>query len=273
MSSYGQPDLDVAAHLQNSPSRPQEHRASGTDTPKDLASRVKILELFTLHVLPRNEEWDYAREFINLSEVLDDERKEAFLQALDSLREEKERGSQRAAEIQREKEEELERLRQEQERRNAEQQASIAERPQGGRGQSGHRKTSSEVDYGIEKSHPNSISKTRNTKPTTRPGKAFGRTAFSPPPESSKQVKKVEKPNPMLRQTRMAAHLLVTLVRNLARSMSSNPMSFLRSILLILGVLMALSRPNVRDRIRRITDAGWQKIRRTLGMGVKVSYI
>jgi hypothetical protein len=247
--------------------------ASGTDTPKDLAARVTILELFTLHVLPRNEEWDYAREFINLSEVLDDERKEAFLQTLDGLREEKERGNQRAAEIQREKEEELERLRLEQERNAEQQKTSISEKLQTGKGQNAHRKTSSEVDYGIEKSHPNGISKARNAKPTSRPGKTIGRTAFSPPPEASKQVKKVEKLNSVLRQTRMAAHLLVALVRNLGRSMSNNPMPFLRSLLLIVGVLMALSRPDVRDRIRRITDAGWQKIRRTVGMGVKVSYI
>ena len=66
-------------------------RNGGTDTPKDLAARVQIIELFTLHVLPKNGEWDYAAEFIRLSEVLDEERKELLLQTLDELKQEKER--------------------------------------------------------------------------------------------------------------------------------------------------------------------------------------
>ena len=69
---------------------------SGADTPKDLTARVKIIELFTLHVLPRNDEWEYSTEFINLSEVLDEERKDLFLQTLEGLKEEKERGEMRA---------------------------------------------------------------------------------------------------------------------------------------------------------------------------------
>ena len=68
---------------------------TGTDTPRDLNTRIKLLELYTLHILPRNDEWDYAREFINMSEVLDDERKEAFLLALQSLKEEKEDSEKR----------------------------------------------------------------------------------------------------------------------------------------------------------------------------------
>lgn len=60
------------------------------DTPKDLNSRIKILELFTLHVLPRNNEWDYARSFVSNSDILDEERREAFLQTLNELQEVKE---------------------------------------------------------------------------------------------------------------------------------------------------------------------------------------
>ena len=59
---------------------------NGAGTPRDLKSRLKILEIYTLHVLPRNEEWNYARAVINMSETLDEERKEAFLQTLQVLR-------------------------------------------------------------------------------------------------------------------------------------------------------------------------------------------
>ena len=52
----------------------------------DLA--LKVLELYALHILPRNDEWEYAREFIQMNSVLDDERKQAFLIALHVLKEE-----------------------------------------------------------------------------------------------------------------------------------------------------------------------------------------
>lgn len=94
LSSYGQSSLDIAESLQTPSSGSEQPHAgpdSGTNTPKDLAARVRIIELFTLHVLPRNEEWTYAKEFISLSEFLDDERKEVFLQTLEGLKEEKER--------------------------------------------------------------------------------------------------------------------------------------------------------------------------------------
>jgi hypothetical protein len=50
-------------------------------------------------------------------------------------------------------------------------------------------------------------------------------------------------------------------------------MSIVRTLLFVLGILMAMSRQDVRDRVRRITGGAWQKIRSTVGMGVKVSYI
>ncbi|OAX84880.1 hypothetical protein ACJ72_00757 [Emergomyces africanus] len=282
LSSYGQPDLDIAAHIENSPSgkrKQQASRANGTDTPKDLSARVRILELFTLHVLPRNDEWDYAKEFISLSEVLDDERKDAFFQTLENLREEKEQGVLRAAELQREKEAELERQRQEdeEERRLAAEQKAVAEKSHTAKLMNGHRRTNSEVDYGIENGNPNVGSppsiKNRNLKPATKAGRASTSTTAGRSTESSKQIKKVDKPKSAMRQMRMVANLLITLLKNMGRSMSANPLAFLRTILVVFGVLMALSRADVRNRLRRVTDAGWQKIRGTVGMGVKVSYI
>ncbi|KAK2879520.1 hypothetical protein FQN49_000794 [Arthroderma sp. PD_2] len=284
LSSYGQPDLDVTAHLQHLSSGKRKQRmtsAAGTDTPKDLAVRVKLLEIFTLHVLPRNDEWEYAREFINLSEALDDDRKEAFVQTLDDLQEEKERGAQRAAEIQREKEEELERQRQkredeerlraeeEKEKREREQKQKRQQESSGGKSTSNHRRSSSEVDYGIEKSNPNSAMKTRVVKPALKKSPASE-------PSSAKQTKKstAGKSQPLvLARMRVLANLLVTFMKNLARSLASNPLSYLKSLLVVLGVLMALGRSDVRNRIRQITGAGWQKVRGTIGMGVKVSYI
>ncbi|CAD0029969.1 unnamed protein product [Aureobasidium pullulans] len=79
-----------------------------------------LLELYTLHVLPQNDEWDYARDFISMSEVLDDERRDAFLQALHTLKEEKALDGIREKELQRRQDEEMQQRRMEDERRRKE---------------------------------------------------------------------------------------------------------------------------------------------------------
>ncbi|KAF5866426.1 hypothetical protein ETB97_011978 [Aspergillus alliaceus] len=271
LSSYGQPNLDIAEHLQNSPSRQSKARVNGgTDTPKDLAARVRIIELFTLHVLPRNEEWDYASEFINLSEVLDEERKEMFLQTLDGLKEEKEQGELRAAALQREKDAELERQMREAERQKKEEEAAAAESSK-----KGHARDNSEVDYGIEKANLNRNGSIKGRKGEKQSGSkvstSSNRTAFSP--TRSKNTKRPEKPVSRPGQTRALANVLRNILRYITKTIAGNPLSFARTLLFLLGLLVALSRQGVRERLQRITGAGWQKVRGTLGMGVKVSYI
>ncbi|KAL4931916.1 protein pex26 [Aspergillus undulatus] len=268
LSSYGQPNLDIEEHL-NSPTSTQQHHFrpnGGTDTPKDLTARVRLIELFTLHVLPRNEEWEYATQFIEMSEVLDEEKKELFLQTLDGLKEEKEQGKLRAAALQREKDAELERQIQEAERQKAE--AAAAERATQPKS---HKRSGSEVDYGIEKPHPNGSIRGKKGEKGGSSKAGSSRTALSPP--NSKNLKKPEKPERRARQSQALATVLRNLVQYLGKSISNNPLSFLRSILFVLGLIFALNRPNVRERIRRVVGSSWQKVRSTVGMGVKVSYI
>ncbi|EED22829.1 conserved hypothetical protein [Talaromyces stipitatus ATCC 10500] len=279
LSAYRQPDLDLAAYMENSASGSRRlTRNGGTDTPKDLAARVKIIELFTLHVLPQNGEWDYAAEFIRLSEVLDEERKEVFLQTLDELKEEKERGNQRAAELQREKEAELERQAQEEEERRKE--ASAAEKAQ--KASTGHRRANSEVDYGIDKSHPNGAAKGRSVKGADKPGPSSDnkkaqsattrRTAFPPSSSSvSKSIGEREKSTVSVsRRIRVFYNVLRNILGYIQNSVAGNPMAFIRTILFTLGFILALSRQDVRARIQRLTNSSLQKIRGTVGMGVKL---
>lgn len=267
LSSYGQPNLDLTDRLQDDATDFQQQRisaASGADTPKDLTARVRIIELFTLHVLPRNEEWEYAREFINFSEVLDEERKELFIQTLDGLKEEKERGDLRAAELQRQKDLEFERQREE-ERRRAEEEADAA-RPQ----PNGHKRNPSEVDYGSGKGSPRTPRSkgSRSDKPSS--SKTSSRTALS---SGSKSSKKQVKPEPRPSQSRAVANMLRSLFKQIIQSVSGNPLSIVRTLLFVLGILMAISRQDVRDRVRRITGSAWEKVKGTAGMGMKVSYI
>ncbi|KAJ5559007.1 peroxin-26 Pex26-Penicillium chrysogenum [Penicillium sp. DV-2018c] len=268
LSSYGQPNFDLTDRFQETSDeyQPRPIRTTGgTDTPKDLTARVKIIELFTLHVLPRNGEWEYSTEFINLSEVLDEERKDLFLQTLEGLREEKERGEMRAAELQRAKEEELERQLEE-ERREAEEAAAAAARPQ----PNGHKRNTSEVDYGIDKSRPHGSPKGKAPKATDKTPNGKSRTSLSA--SSSKNVKK-DKAEPRGRQSRAVATGLRNLMRHIIQAVSGNPMSIVRTLLFVIGILTAMSQQGVRDRVRRITDSAWQKVKATAGMGVKVSYI
>lgn len=271
LSSYGQPNLDLTDRLGDGSSDFQQHRmsaASGTDTPKDLAARVRIIELFTLHVLPRNDEWEYAQEFMNLSEVLDEERKEMFHQTLEGLKEEKERGEVRAAELQRQKDAEFERQRDDERRAAKEAAAAGAVRPQA----NGHKRNTSEVDYGIEKGSPRNSSKGKGSKSADKSpsGKSAARTALS---SGSKNSKKQVKPEPRPSQSRAVASMLRNLFKHIIQSVSGNPLSIVRTLLFVLGILMAISRQDVRERVRRITDSAWQKVKGTVGMGVKVSYI
>ena len=280
LSSYGQSSIDLSDDLQRSSLSDVGQRptgpGSGTSTPKDLAARVRIIELFTLLVLPRNEEWEYAREFISLSEVLDEERKEAFLQTLEGLKEEKEMGDLRAAEIQRGKEAELAKQAQEAQRRVAEE-AAAAERLD----QNSLKRAGAEGDFGIEKSRPtNGSAKTRGSKSSGRQSggakttTATGRSSMSPSSSGApKNVKKTEKPAARSGQLQTLANAIRNILRHVTQAATSNPLSVFRTLLFILGIIVAFSRQKVRERIGRVTGAGWQKVKGTIGMGVKVSYI
>ena len=66
---------------------------------------------------------------------------------------------------------------------------------------------------------------------------------------------------------------LQQLLLSIARSTTNNPTILLRTILFLVALVVALSRRDVKERIRRITGVGWGKLKSTVGMGVKVSYI
>lgn len=214
LSSSPHGNLDFSTALQNG----NHKRSNGMDTPKDLNSRIKILELFTLHVLPRNNEWDYARSFVSNSDILDEERREAFLQTLNELQEAKE---QEEAEAQADEdlvgfaeETDEETSPQDQIQMNDEDDAaqdtnyesstinpssSLRQPESPPTKKSLHRRTSSEVDYGIEddfrKSHkdparqqsqypPGPPSQPRSTATT----KATSTRTLSPAPASDRSL-------------------------------------------------------------------------------------
>ncbi|CAO2651389.1 Nn.00g039590.m01.CDS01 [Neocucurbitaria sp. VM-36] len=255
LSTTATPTFDISSHmsspsyLQRRPSQRSNH--NGTDTPRDLNTRIKLLELYTLHVLPRNEEWDYAREFITMSEVLDDERKEAFLLALHSLKEEKEDAEAREEKLRQQQQEQMEERRKETEARRLEQSRAEDER----------RKREEE-----NRRQPRG-SDERFRKPQPPPPSQSSRTSRQP-------AKKPATPPPGFYNRASTLFASVqAMISNTAHQMTLNPMAFFRTILFLLAFALAFGRRDLRERILRVIRNAWDKVRRTVGMGVKVSYI
>lgn len=276
---------------------------NGTDTPKDLNSRLKVLELFTLHVLPRNEEWEYARSFIVNSDVLDEERREAFLQTLQELQDVWDKDSFQDTEEPLD-ETPLTELQPQQEPDNdgqIHQSENIASPPQGA-AITRHKRTSSELDYGIEKAHPNGTSQVTNSLlsssskketsvtettvatnvvPTPQPkptaSAPVGRSQLSPPAQTPRsrptRRSKQAQTNDLMAKARNMFRALQNIAGDLASAIARHPTVVFRFLMFILTFIVMFSRPEIRDRVRRIVATSWQKLKRTVGMGVKVTYI
>lgn len=228
---------------------PARSAVSGAATPRDLNARVKILELYTLHVLLRNNEWEYAREFITVSSVLDDERREAFLQALESLQEEEQEARRREEEERERKAEELRKSAEE--ARRAREEADKAER----RRKEAEKRGGSEVDYGIEDAP---------IRGARDPGKSAlsrsGKKAPAGPPSLGERAAGL-------------ARGFQTAIDRLGAALRTNPVLLVRVVAFVLGLVLVLSRQGVRERIRRIVAGSWGKVKATAGMGARVSYI
>jgi hypothetical protein len=269
LAAANSPNLDLSGRFSEtkSPRIPPRHRspakgASGADTPRDLNARVKILELYTLHVLLRNNEWDYAREFISMSSVLDEERKEAFLQALQSLQEEQQEADQREREERQFQEEQLRReldearklraANEERERRRLEEERA--------------RREGSEVDYGIEQS-PSHTGSHRSSHSRTQ-SSSMSRTM----PPAGKKGRAVSPPSLGARAVMIIGNVRA-MVQRLSVTFQTNPMVLMRFMAFIASFLLMFSRKSVRERILHVLSISWNKVRATAGMGVKVSYI
>ncbi|KAL8854995.1 MAG: hypothetical protein Q9221_000191 [Calogaya cf. arnoldii] len=265
----------VGSSKRRSRSRHQEQATiNGTDTPRELASRLKILELYILHILPANDEWEYAKDFIQMSDTLDDERKDIFQQALSQLEAEKTQGEQY-------EEENTQRQDQAPDTRGeANQHLQRAEpKPveEDDNHPRSHRRSNSEQDYGIEelkKKRPNpnrehqpasASSVPRATRSTQQRNTKSSPSKLSPRKSSAN--------NGLLARSAAVITAFQNLVSNMTLSMSKNPLALLRFVLFLVALLVALSRRDVKDRVARITGAGWDKVKRTVGMGVKVSYM
>lgn len=269
-------NLDLSHHFAtSSPRVHSRHRSpskarSGTDTPRDLNARVKILELYTLHVLVRNNEWDYAREFISASSVLDEERREAFLQALQSLQEDQQEADRKEREEKQRQEDQLRQDLEEARRLRAENEEREKKRLREERA----RREGSEIDYGIDtKSAGGSSSgKSRRNRASTggsarRPSRST--TGGGTSPNKSKAVA----PTSIGARAAVILTNLRAMIERMSATLHTNPMFLMRFLAFIIGLALMFGKRNLRERIARIMATSWGKVKATAGMGTKVSYI
>lgn len=287
LAASSNPNLDFAHHFKSStsPRLSSRHRSpskarSGADTPRDLNARVKILELYTLHVLIRNNEWDYAREFISASSVLDEERREAFLQALQSLQEDQQETQRKEREEQERQDEKLRRDLEEARRQRAVNEEHERRRLEEERA----RREGSEIDYGVD---------TRSTG-----GSSSGKTRRNRVPPGGGGAAKIPKParpgtgsgsggggstspnkNKAVVPTSFGARAAVmfsnvrTMIDRMSVTLQTNPMLLMRLLAFIITLIMMFGKKSMRERITRLMATSWNKVKATAGMGVKVSYI
>ncbi|KAK4233793.1 pinin/SDK/memA/ protein conserved region-domain-containing protein [Achaetomium macrosporum] len=268
----------------SSPAAGNQHRRgapSGADTPRDLNARVKILELYTLHVLPRNSEWDYAREFISVSPVLDDERREAFLQALESLREEQLAAERREEEERLKREEAIRRDIEEARRLRAENEAREKRRLEEERlkrerdaAESSAAKAT-EGDFGLDEraaTPPTAGSKPKPPSSQSSTGSSMPRPRGPVPRRGSGgSGNAVVAPTPtLMSRASMVLDNLRLLVDEVAGAFKTNPYVLLRMLAFVIGLLLLLSRKRFRERIAGILEVSWGKIKATAGMGTKI---
>jgi TolA-binding protein len=245
-----------------------------SSSPKALQARVKVLELYALHVLPEVGEWEYAREFVEGCGNLDEERKEAFLAALEGLKEEREGLKRREVELQeqrdREAQEELRRREQVEQKRVEE-----AERER-----QRHEQQQKETAAKTASNTATAAASSSNIEPRTSALNDNNTNSNTPPnnhPRSTQPSRSARKPPPNSQQPTAAnATTLLTRLTSLAHHLrrSLGP-SLLNARLLIFffAFLLLAARRDFRVRLRRALGEAWAKVRRTVGMGVKVSYV
>lgn len=250
--------------------------SSHSVSPKALQARVKVLELYALHVLPEVGEWEYAREFVEGCGSLDEERKEGFLAALDGLREEREGLKRREVELQEQREREVleEKMRREQEdeRRRVEEEKVKREREiQQKKERDAAAAPTINANNNTGESRPNTLSNNGNGNGNgngnnTRPNQP-SRSARKPTPSSSQN-------NPATANAATLLTRLTSLAHHLRHNLLGGPsLLSARLLMFIFAFILLASRRDMRVRLRRALAEGWDKVRRTVGMGVKVSYV
>ena len=137
-----------------------------------------------------------------------------------------------------------------------------------------HKISDSARDYGIDEQSPVQFQKMNpNTNYTkaSRPTRPFQGKPI--PARSAHGHIQKEETTWLHRQITTMLEAFQGLVQKLALSMSINSITLLRTVLLLVALITAISRHDVRVNLIKLRTLGWRRLRSTLGAGVKVSYL
>jgi hypothetical protein len=111
--------------------------------------------------------------------------------------------------------------------------------------------------------HTPQQSSSSNHVPSTRPSKPQKKppARTSPPPNLYRRASSV---------LTNVQHMVLQASRSLT---GQSTMAMLRLLMFMLAFLLIIARRDLRLKVRRAMENGWVKIKQTVGMGVKVSYV
>lgn len=228
------------------------------DDSKGISQRVKLVELYILHVIPRVGDWDYAREFTHTSPDLDDEQKELFHATLNQLQKEAEEAERYSQELAMRREAQWEYERQQDLADEAISVHSPAPSVAGSR-------TGSVV-----------ASTRRTSTNTTRPQRKRKPASVNGPAKEGKVTANNGKVTATAKSdSRNLFATTTALLNRLQAQMNTAQGRFalLRTVIMLAMVVWMTSKRKVRERVRRLLMLAWIKTTRTVGMGMKVTYI
>lgn len=214
------------------------------------AQRLRILELYILHVLPRNNEWGYAREFTQFCTELLDTEKESFLRSLNELEKRKKEEEEAAQEAERIEQEALE--------KEKARQAAIAAslmRPK---------------PAPIRSESPPKPKKVvaQTTVQQAAPSSSAGNGVVATPANNNRPPTRAP---PLISRVLMFLHKVSSALKAVHAPFDKS--SLTRTILILVAFIWAGSKREVRIKVARLLRRGATSVARTVGMGVKVSYI
>lgn len=246
-----------------------------TSSDREIRSYRSIIMLLATQVLPRNNQLDYAREFISNNDTLTPEQRDEALQMLEPSTIQQKVGeadldsdhkvSSRVQGVGVEKERGL--RRQLQDLAELENDKAMALAAISTSTPTRH-PVDSEKDFGIENSEASNSMPQPAAKSSMKPSSTPKSTqnASSSPVKASK---KPPTPTSIYKRSTIFMNNLQRFVTSFTQSVSRNPMALMRFVLFLVGLVAALSRRDVKERIKQAME----KVQRTIGMGVKVNYI
>ncbi len=206
-----------------------------------------VLEIYALYILPRTQGWDRTKVFIDTTSYLDQERRELFLQQLESLRKEQEEHEREARRKQKVKNS----SRAESDKGSVISQQHLGSAPNIGNGHLPGSTRGNDMFHAAGSKANSASSKNSITSRQTR----------------STSNKLSVQSNP----TGSLINYIQSCILAIGTFLRINPFFYLRTLLFLVALLLSLTRGEFRERIKRITATGWGKLRDTVGMGVKVT--